>query len=162
MARVNRVALKSIQAAAHPGLEILSIGVWDGEPLTLAPVTGLPHLRTLTAFPGTLADPLEIAGTGLEFLELGPRSGASSSTPEPSRAVCRLPPSRCTATGTPSRSWQSLTNSLPSGTAPRSPRTPSKVTSASDAVGVAVPGTRTHDSKNPGRAAISDAASSRN
>jgi len=72
VARVNRVALKSIQAAAHRGLEILSIGVWDGEPLTLAPVTGLPHLRTLTAFPGTLADPLEIAGTGLEFLELGP------------------------------------------------------------------------------------------
>ena len=72
VARVNRVALKSIQAAAHPGLEVLSIGVWDGEPLTLAPVTGLPRLRTLTAFPGTLADPLEIAGlTGLEFLELG-------------------------------------------------------------------------------------------
>lgn len=73
VARVNRVALKSIQAAAHPGLEVLSIGVWDGEPLSLAPVTGLPRLRTLTAFPGTLADPMEIAGlTGLEFLELGP------------------------------------------------------------------------------------------
>jgi SMI1 / KNR4 family (SUKH-1) len=73
VARVNRVALKSIQAAAHPGLEALSIGVWDGEPLSLAPVTGLPRLRTLAAFPGTLADPLEIAGlTGLEFLELGP------------------------------------------------------------------------------------------
>lgn len=74
VARVNRAALKSIQAAAHPGLEVLSIGVWEGEPLSLAPVTGLPRLRTLTALPGTLADPLEIAGlTGLEFLELGPQ-----------------------------------------------------------------------------------------
>jgi hypothetical protein len=34
----------------------------------------LPRLRTLTAYPGTLADPLEIAKlTGLEFLELGPQ-----------------------------------------------------------------------------------------
>lgn len=72
-ARVNIASLKSIQAAAHPGLEVLSIGVWDGAPLSLAPVTGLPRLRTLTAYPGTLADPLEIAElTGLEFLELGP------------------------------------------------------------------------------------------
>ncbi|MGW1362918.1 hypothetical protein ACWCQP_36610 [Streptomyces chartreusis] len=38
-----------------------------------APVIGLPRLRTLTAYPGTLADPLEISKlTGLEFLELGP------------------------------------------------------------------------------------------
>ncbi|WP_328395332.1 SMI1/KNR4 family protein [Streptomyces sp. NBC_00390] len=73
VARVNIASLKSVQAAAHPGLEVLSIGVWDGAPLSLAPVTGLPRLRTLTAYPGTLADPLEIAGlTGLEFLELGP------------------------------------------------------------------------------------------
>jgi hypothetical protein len=42
VARVNRAALKSLQAAAHPGLEVLSIGVWEGEPLSLAPVTGLP------------------------------------------------------------------------------------------------------------------------
>jgi hypothetical protein len=62
VARVNRVALKSIQAAAHPDLEVLSIGVWEGEPLSLAPLTGLPLLRTLTASPGTLASPLEIAG----------------------------------------------------------------------------------------------------
>ncbi|MFB6841037.1 SMI1/KNR4 family protein [Streptomyces sp. NPDC056361] len=73
VARVNAVSLKSVQAAAHPGLEVLSIGRWDGEPFSLAPVTGLPRLRTLTAYPGTLADPLEIAElTGLEFLELGP------------------------------------------------------------------------------------------
>ncbi|MFF4448308.1 SMI1/KNR4 family protein [Streptomyces sp. NPDC001502] len=73
VARVNIARLPSIQAAAHPGLEALSIGVWDGAPLSLAPVTGLPRLRTLTAYPGTLADPLEIAQlTGLEFLELGP------------------------------------------------------------------------------------------
>ncbi|MBC2908311.1 SMI1/KNR4 family protein [Streptomyces cupreus] len=73
VARVNIASLKSIQAAAHPGLEVLSIGVWDGAPFPLAPLTGLPRLRTLTAYPGTLADPLEITKlTGLEFLELGP------------------------------------------------------------------------------------------
>ncbi|GGN80230.1 SMI1/KNR4 family protein [Streptomyces albiflavescens] len=73
VARVNIRSLPSIEAAAHPGLEVLSIGVWDAEPLSLAPVTELPRLRTLTAYPGTLADPLEIAElTGLEFLELGP------------------------------------------------------------------------------------------
>ncbi|WP_351236420.1 SMI1/KNR4 family protein [Streptomyces sp. NPDC002133] len=73
VARVNIRSLTSVQAAAHAGLEVLSIGVWEGEPLSLASVTGLPRLRTLTAYPGTLADPLEIAKlTGLEFLELGP------------------------------------------------------------------------------------------
>ncbi|MFJ6897825.1 SMI1/KNR4 family protein [Streptomyces hokutonensis] len=73
VARVNIGGFQSIEAAAHPGLEVLSIGVWDSAPLSLAPVLGLPRLRTLTAYPGTLADPLEIAGLpGLEFLELGP------------------------------------------------------------------------------------------
>lgn len=38
----------------------------------LAPVVGLPRLRTLVAPPGALADPLEIRElTGLEYLELG-------------------------------------------------------------------------------------------
>ncbi|MFI0960713.1 SMI1/KNR4 family protein [Streptomyces sp. NPDC021080] len=73
VARVNVASLKSVQAAAHPDLEVLSIGGWDGAPFRLAPVIGLPRLRTFTAYPGTLADPLEITGlTGLEFLELGP------------------------------------------------------------------------------------------
>ncbi|MEU9504018.1 SMI1/KNR4 family protein [Streptomyces sp. NPDC048196] len=73
VARVNIRSLSSVQAAVHAGLEVLSIGVWDSEPLSLAPVMGLPRLRTLTAYPGTLADPLEIAElTGLEFLKLGP------------------------------------------------------------------------------------------
>ncbi|MEW2495935.1 SMI1/KNR4 family protein [Streptomyces nodosus] len=72
VARVGSGSLETIQAAAHPALEVLSIGVWDGTPFSLVPVTGLPRLRTLTAFPGTLADPLEVAGlAGLEFLELG-------------------------------------------------------------------------------------------
>ena len=45
----------------------------EDEPLSLAPVADLPRLRTLTALPGTLADPLEITRlTGLEFLALGP------------------------------------------------------------------------------------------
>ncbi|MEU1818304.1 SMI1/KNR4 family protein [Streptomyces roseifaciens] len=74
VAHVNIRSLPSIEAAAHPGLEVLSIGVWDAEPLSLAPVAGLPRLRTLAAYPGTLADPLEIAGLpGLEFLDLGPQ-----------------------------------------------------------------------------------------
>lgn len=72
VARVNRSALRSIEAAAGPDLEVLSIGVWEDEPLSLASVVGLPRLRTLSALPGTLADPLEITGLpGLEYLELG-------------------------------------------------------------------------------------------
>lgn len=74
VARVNRGALRSIEAAAGPDLEVLSIGAWEGEPLSLVPVVGLPQLRTLTALPGTLADPLEVTGLpGLEFLALGPQ-----------------------------------------------------------------------------------------
>lgn len=73
VAHVNNGRLTSIQAAADPGLEVLSIGVWDGEPFSLAPVIGLPRLRTLIASPGTLANPLDIAKlTTLEYLELGP------------------------------------------------------------------------------------------
>ncbi|MGW7087101.1 SMI1/KNR4 family protein [Streptomyces sp. NPDC054871] len=73
VAHVNIRSLPSIEAAAHPGLEVLSIGVWDAEPLSLAPVVDLPRLRTLAAYPGTLADPLEIAELDtLEFLEIGP------------------------------------------------------------------------------------------
>lgn len=71
-AKVGTGCLGTIQAAAHPALEVLSIGAWDGTPFSLAPVAGLPRLRTLTAMPGTLADPLEIAElTALEFLEIG-------------------------------------------------------------------------------------------
>ncbi len=63
----------TVQAAAHPALEVLAIeAAGDGAPFSLAPVSGLPRLRTLTAAPGALADPLEVAGlTGLEHLELG-------------------------------------------------------------------------------------------
>jgi SMI1 / KNR4 family (SUKH-1) len=76
VARVNRGALRSIEAAAGPDLEVLSIGVWEGEPLSLAPAADLPRLRTLTALPGTLADPLEVSRlTSLEFLALGPWIG---------------------------------------------------------------------------------------
>lgn len=72
VARVRTGSLPSIEAAAHPDLEVLSVGRSDGAPFSLAPLTGLPRLRTLTAFPGTLSDPLEITGlTGLEYLALG-------------------------------------------------------------------------------------------
>ena len=37
VARVNIRSMRSVEAAAHPGLEVLSIGVWDDEPLSLAP-----------------------------------------------------------------------------------------------------------------------------
>ncbi|MGW0707510.1 SMI1/KNR4 family protein [Streptomyces sp. NPDC002643] len=70
---VNHASVRSVEAAAHPGLEVLSIGVWEGEPFSLAPVVDLARLRTLCAYPGTLADPLEITRlNGLEFLELPP------------------------------------------------------------------------------------------
>ncbi len=73
VARVNGSGVPGVTAAAHPGLEVLAIGAWEGEPLSLEPLVGLPRLRTLTACPGTLADPLEIARLdGLEFLELAP------------------------------------------------------------------------------------------
>ncbi|MER5933454.1 SMI1/KNR4 family protein [Streptomyces sp. NPDC002054] len=73
VARVRVGSLLSVRAAADPGLEVLSIGGWEGEPVSLVPLVGLPRLRTLVAYPGTLADPLEIARLrGLEFLELGP------------------------------------------------------------------------------------------
>lgn len=72
VARVGAGGLETVQAAVHPALEVLSIGAAAGTPFSLAPVAGLPRLRTLTAMPGALADPLEVAGlTGLEFLELG-------------------------------------------------------------------------------------------
>ncbi|MEU8524356.1 MULTISPECIES: SMI1/KNR4 family protein [Streptomyces] len=73
VAHVNHASLPDVEAAAHPALEVLCLGVHKGEPLSLEPVMELPRLRTLTAYPGTLADPLEIARlTGLEFLELCP------------------------------------------------------------------------------------------
>ncbi|WP_030772480.1 MULTISPECIES: SMI1/KNR4 family protein [unclassified Streptomyces] len=73
VAAVGSGGPQTTQAAAHPALEVLSIGACDGAPFSLAPLVGLPRLRTLIARPGTLADPLEIAElTGLEFLELGP------------------------------------------------------------------------------------------
>ncbi|WP_416973347.1 SMI1/KNR4 family protein [Streptomyces sp. 4F14] len=73
VAYVNHSAVRSVEDAAHPALEVLSLGVCDGEPFSLAPVVGLPRLRTLSAYPGTLAEPREIGGlTGLEYLELPP------------------------------------------------------------------------------------------
>ncbi|MEU2266607.1 SMI1/KNR4 family protein [Streptomyces olindensis] len=73
VAQVSTHSPGDMVAAARPELEVLRIGGRKGEPVGLSPVAGLPRLRTLTASPGTLADPLEIAGlTGLEYLSLGP------------------------------------------------------------------------------------------
>ncbi|MEU9108090.1 hypothetical protein AB0D54_27895 [Streptomyces xanthophaeus] len=72
VARVGAGHLETVEAAAHPALEALSIEARDGAPFSLAPVAGMPRLRTLTALPGALADPVEVTRlTGLEFLELG-------------------------------------------------------------------------------------------
>ncbi|MET8824860.1 SMI1/KNR4 family protein [Streptomyces sp. NPDC004610] len=73
VAYVNVHGVTSVKAAADPDLEVLSLGGWEAPPMTLAPVLGLPRLRSLSAYPGTLADPLEIAALAhLEFLELSP------------------------------------------------------------------------------------------
>ncbi|MFG2919084.1 SMI1/KNR4 family protein [Kitasatospora sp. NPDC048298] len=65
--------LADLESAAHPDLEVVRIFHHSGAPLSLAPIVGLPRVRTFTALPGTLADPLEITGLpGLEFLSLGP------------------------------------------------------------------------------------------
>ncbi|MGW5849174.1 SMI1/KNR4 family protein [Streptomyces sp. NPDC055254] len=73
-AAVGTGNLQDVQDAAHPALEVLSISECASAPFSLTPLIGLPRLRTLTARPGTLADPLEtIELTGLEFLELGPQ-----------------------------------------------------------------------------------------
>jgi hypothetical protein len=69
---------QAIEAVAHPDLEVLAIirkgPKWEGEPFSLAPLAGLPKLRTLCADPESLADPLQITELAtLEYLELGPR-----------------------------------------------------------------------------------------
>ncbi len=119
VARVNVRALDSVEAAARPELEVLGIGVWEGEPLGLAPVAGLPRLRTLTACPGTLADPWRSPGSRVwSTWASAPRTGASSSTPVPSPGTCRRPTSRCRAKRTRSRFSTSPTSSSPCGTGP--------------------------------------------
>ncbi|MFB7910826.1 SMI1/KNR4 family protein [Kitasatospora sp. NPDC056076] len=73
VARVHHRGVPSVEAAAHPDLEVLNLGVWDGEPFSLAPVLALPRLRTLSASRGTLADPREVGRlSGLEFVALTP------------------------------------------------------------------------------------------
>lgn len=74
VAGIGGEGARTIEAVAHPALEVLSLRPGDGSPYSLRPLAGLPRLRTLVASPGTLADPLEIARLhGLEFLDLGPR-----------------------------------------------------------------------------------------
>ncbi|MFD7032821.1 SMI1/KNR4 family protein [Streptomyces sp. NPDC059917] len=75
-AAVRTGGLGSVEEAAHPALEVLTVEAPDGggAPFALAPVLGLPRLRTLTAAPGALADPLEVTGLpALEFLAVGVR-----------------------------------------------------------------------------------------
>ncbi|MFC4909746.1 SMI1/KNR4 family protein [Actinomadura gamaensis] len=71
VAYITDRSVPSIEAAAHPDLEVLSLGTGEGDPVSLAALFDCPKLRTLTAAPGTLADPLEIVRlTGLEYLSL--------------------------------------------------------------------------------------------
>lgn len=72
VAHVRRDALGDVESAASPDLEVLVIGTRDGTPVSLAPVAGLPRLRTLSAAPGALANPQDVALLpALEYLELG-------------------------------------------------------------------------------------------
>jgi hypothetical protein len=77
IASVYQGGQQAIEAIAHPDLEVLVIRKgpkWEGEPLGLASLAGLPKLRTLCADPGTLAHPPQVAELAtLEYLELGPR-----------------------------------------------------------------------------------------
>ena len=69
---INSAENTTIEAAATSDLEVLQIGHWDSEPTDLTPLLGLPRLRTLTAEPGKIADPLVIGGLDrLEYLEIG-------------------------------------------------------------------------------------------
>lgn len=66
-------AVPSVQAAADPALEVLTVCAGGIAPHSLTALAGLPRLRTLIAASGSLADPREITAlTGLEYLELGP------------------------------------------------------------------------------------------
>lgn len=72
VAWVGRPELPDIEAAASGDLEVLRIATPAGSPLSLSAVAGLPRLRTLTASPGSLADPAEVTSLpALEYLELG-------------------------------------------------------------------------------------------
>ena len=64
----------AVDAAAHPALEVLTLSTSRGmKPVSLAAFAGLPRLRTLVAYPGILANPLEVADLeNLEYLDLGP------------------------------------------------------------------------------------------
>ncbi|GAB2606735.1 SMI1/KNR4 family protein [Paractinoplanes abujensis] len=74
VARINDAGFATVEAAAHPELEVLTVGRRDGDPVRLAAVAGLPRLRTVQVQPGLLADPLEVTGLpALEYVELGTR-----------------------------------------------------------------------------------------
>ncbi|GAA4704216.1 Cell wall assembly regulator SMI1 [Promicromonospora umidemergens] len=69
---VDSGAGRSVRAAATDELEVLSVGSWDETPSDLSPLVGLPRLRTVTAEPGTIADPLVLGRLDhLEYLEIG-------------------------------------------------------------------------------------------
>jgi hypothetical protein len=69
---INSAEGMTVEAAATSDLEVLKIGYWDEEPSDLAPLLGLPRLRTLTALPGKIVDPLVIGRLDrLEYLDIG-------------------------------------------------------------------------------------------
>ncbi|MGW0606609.1 SMI1/KNR4 family protein [Streptomyces sp. NPDC002640] len=73
VARLDAWNRRGVADVAGPELEVLCVSLPDGPPADLAPLAGLPRLRTLSALPGTLADPRQIGAlSGLEYLELGP------------------------------------------------------------------------------------------
>lgn len=72
VARVGAVTDESIEAAATPDLQVLTVLRSDSSPTDLTPLVGLPRLRTLRAAPGAIADPRVIGRLNhLEYLEIG-------------------------------------------------------------------------------------------
>ena len=72
VAMVDSARGMTVEAAATEDLEVLHIGLWESGPSDLSPVVGLPRLRTVTAEPGEIADPLVLGRLDhLEYLEVG-------------------------------------------------------------------------------------------
>ncbi|WP_406300149.1 SMI1/KNR4 family protein [Embleya sp. NBC_00888] len=104
-ARVGRGGVETIEAAAHPEPEVLSIGVWDGPPFALAPSSDCPACAPSPPFPApwpTRRRSPPSPGWSTWNWTLG--NGASSWTPKPSHPACPRRSSRCTTkTTSPSR-----------------------------------------------------------
>lgn len=70
--RVTAVNGRAVEDVVSPELEVLDVGKNKTKRVRIAPAVGLPRLRTLTASPGAIADPLQIGNLDrLEYLRIG-------------------------------------------------------------------------------------------